>query len=58
MAAQADEIDGRYLHFDNDVSLTSTFLNIVFEVSKTLKQPPIISSVSVNSHLLRHFAPV
>jgi len=46
MAAQADEVDGRYLHFDNDVIVTSTFLASVFEVSRVTSQPPIISTVS------------
>lgn len=51
MAAQADEVDGRYLHFENDMQVTSTFLTAVFAISETSKQAPLISAVSSNSCL-------
>ena len=46
MAAQADEVDGRYLHFENDLKVTSSFLAAVFSISEISKQPPLISDVS------------
>ena len=46
MAAQADEVDGRYLHFDNDLGTVSFFLGAIFTVSEANKQAPLLSSVS------------
>ena len=56
MAAQADEVDGRYLHFDNCVQITSSFLAAVFDASKVTKQPPILSSVRTLENALKTFS--
>ena len=46
MAAQADEVDGRYLHFENDMQTSFIFLTAVFSVSKSTNQAPLLSPVS------------
>nr|CAB3265739.1 dolichyl-diphosphooligosaccharide--protein glycosyltransferase subunit 2-like [Phallusia mammillata] len=38
MAAQADEVDERYLHFENDLQTTSTFISAVIALSQAQKQ--------------------
>ncbi|CAK8696619.1 unnamed protein product [Clavelina lepadiformis] len=47
MAAQADEVDERFLHFENNLEITSTFLSAVVEVSNVAKQPLAISKNQV-----------
>jgi len=34
VAAQADEVDSKYLHFENDLETTATFINAVFSLSE------------------------
>lgn len=49
MVAQADEIDSKYLHFENDLETTSTFLSAVFDLSEATNKKPLITSVSCQS---------
>lgn len=39
LAAQADEVDEKYLHFENDLRTTSTFVRAAFELAKAKKRP-------------------
>jgi len=49
MAAQADEVDERYLHFENDLYTTASFINAVFSLSEMENKPVAISSVCLMS---------
>nr|XP_039273856.1 dolichyl-diphosphooligosaccharide--protein glycosyltransferase subunit 2-like isoform X2 [Styela clava] len=39
MVNQADEVDEKYLHFENDLRTTSTFIRAALELSKRTKRP-------------------
>lgn len=39
LAAQADEVDEKYLHFENDLRTTATFVRAAFELAKAKKRP-------------------
>jgi len=56
MVAQADEIDSKYLHFENDLETTSTFLSAVFDLSEATNKKPLITSdqiVQLTNFVLR-----
>lgn len=38
MAAQSDEVDGQYSHFENDLATTATFLTAAFKASSHIKE--------------------
>ena len=49
MAAQADEVDSKYLHFENSLETTSAFLTAVFVASEVTGQTPAVSNVSLTN---------
>jgi len=56
MAAQADEVDSKYLHFEADLETTSSFLTAVFSLSEATSKAPVISSsqmVQLTNYVLR-----
>jgi len=56
MAAQADEVDSKYLHFENSLDVTSKFLTAVFSLSEATGQPPVLSSnqmIQLTNYVLR-----
>jgi len=56
MAAQADEVDSKYLHFENSLETTSAFLTAVFVASEVTGQTPAVSNnqaVMLCNYLLR-----
>jgi len=56
MAAQADEVDSKYLHFENSLEATSAFVTAVFVASEVTGQTPAVSNnqaVMLCNYLLR-----
>jgi len=50
VAAQADEVDSKYLHFENDLETTATFVNAVYALSE------ITDSLSISGEQVTMFA--
>lgn len=50
VAAQADEVDSKYLHFENDLETTATFINAVFSLSE------VTGSLAISGEQVTMFA--
>lgn len=56
MAAQADEVDNKYLHFENSLEITSKFLTAVFSLSEATSKAPVLSEnqmIQLTNYVLR-----
>lgn len=60
MVAQADEIDEKYLHFENDLRTTSTFIRAAFEFAEKTGKPLGINEeqmIMLANFILRYKSP-